>query len=390
MRNHVNRHFMSLLPVSVQNGTSRRSKWQKKLLFPQGKQNWRAGNSVWTNQKTLPEPHSVCSRHPKERCLTSCSATFPILTVKHGGGGVMVWDCPAASLQWKHRERLLCSRPEHQPAEELDVQSRNFRRRNRSVRTAQNQPKTKKDHSSEEPSKQLQNTGGFWENIQILLFCFLFHFWGNKLVVWSSVWASLFILFSHRTQVWLWNGFSVRSGRFWNLQVSVLSVLCCGCSVCCVELCSVCSAFCGCRAFKWGPLHPERRCGGGLCVCVRVCACVSVCASHSSSVDGGRRWGNLVSRRLEQSTTLASHRHLTGHTGLLLHSWLSRRSSAPETGRRHGLVGAPVPLKLHVKGLTWDVVLLLGCWKRKMETVKKVLTFESGRIKLEFVFRTVF
>lgn len=67
--------------------------------------------------------------------------------------------------------------------------------------------------------------------------------------------------------------------------------------------------------------------GGGVEFWCMRCAQVGVLrrvlyadVSHSSSVEDGRCSGNLVRRRLEQSTTFASQRHLAGHTGLLLHS----------------------------------------------------------------------
>lgn len=57
-----------------------------------------------------------------------------------------------------------------------------------------------------------------------------------------------------------------------------------------------------------------------------MCVC-----SYSSVVERGRCSGNLVRRKLEQSTTVASHRHFGGHTGLLLQSLFNRVSSEPET-----------------------------------------------------------
>lgn len=53
--------------------------------------------------------------------------------------------------------------------------------------------------------------------------------------------------------------------------------------------------------------------------------------SYSSVVESGRCSGNLVERKFEQSTTVASQRHLGGHTGLLLQSLFKRVSSAPES-----------------------------------------------------------
>lgn len=56
-----------------------------------------------------------------------------------------------------------------------------------------------------------------------------------------------------------------------------------------------------------------------------------VVSSYSSVVESGRCSGNLVRRKFEQSTTVASQRHLGGHTGLLLQSLFKRVSSEPET-----------------------------------------------------------
>lgn len=53
--------------------------------------------------------------------------------------------------------------------------------------------------------------------------------------------------------------------------------------------------------------------------------------SYSSVVERGRCSGNLVRRKFEQSTTVASQRHFGGHTGLLLQSLFNRVSSAPKT-----------------------------------------------------------
>ncbi len=51
--------------------------------------------------------------------------------------------------------------------------------------------------------------------------------------------------------------------------------------------------------------------------------------SYSSVVDAGMCSGTRLSRRLEQSTTLDSQRHLAGQTGSLLQSLLSLVSSVP-------------------------------------------------------------
>lgn len=61
------------------------------------------------------------------------------------------------------------------------------------------------------------------------------------------------------------------------------------------------------------------------------CCLFVQCFSYSSVVESGRCSGNLVRRKFEQSTTVASHRHLAGQTGLLLQSLFKRVSSEPET-----------------------------------------------------------
>lgn len=108
----------------------------------------------------------------------------------------------------------------------------------------------------------------------------------------------------------------------------------------------------------------------------------------------------MVSRKFEQSTTVASQRHLGGHTGLLLQSLFKRVSSAPEIRYKDAfresllLKGEQAIIQfashilfvviyktrfneiLRYKQLTWDVVLFLGCYANTCKKTENTAAME--------------
>jgi len=90
----------------------------------------------------------------------------------------------------------------------------------------------------------------------------------------------------------------------------------------------------------------------------------------------------LVRRKFEQSTTVASQRHLGGQTGLLLQSLFKRVSSAPETNIKM-LSEKPHSSQESINGPFWSKgdteTIYLGCgtvpwllWQHMQENMQVV------------------